>query len=478
MAVPETGGSAPGARRITLWPRGLVGRVTFVLLAAVALVFIGSSAFYEEAETYTVDDAQLDQIGERLTIDARVLLATPVSQRPILATMLSTGDLTLDWSPAEPDRRLRAEPPGLRDLHDRLAAQHEFLRGPALNLSPTNIGTADIRGILRLPDDSRIGFVAPDILQPHHMTRGIVSATVLAGAVLLAAAMLVHTLSMPLRALADVADGVGSGQWIPVEEKGPREVRHLARAINAMQDRIRRLIADRTEALAAVSHDLRTPLARLRLRAGFLDDPEAQGAIENDVAEMEAMVGGVLAYLSGENDPETIRSVDLASILMTLADDAADRGRDVTYDGPPQWLARVRPLAMKRVFGNLIDNALNYGRRARIGLSVESDRLRIRIDDDGPGLPDAELKRVLAPFYRVEGSRSRATGGLGLGLAIVNREVSREGGEVVLANRPEGGLRAEILLPRAPGRNAGQGSAGQGVVGQGVGRAGRSAIDR
>ncbi|ACI51852.1 integral membrane sensor signal transduction histidine kinase [Gluconacetobacter diazotrophicus PA1 5] len=463
MAGPASQNAPPGVRRITLWPRGLVGRVTVVLLAAVALVFIGSSVFYEEAETYTVDDAQLDQIGERLTIDARVLLATPVSQRPILATMLSTGDLTLDWSAPEPVAPPRAEPPALRDLHGRLAANHDFLRGPALNLAPTKIGTADIRGILRLPDGSRIGFVAPDILQPHHTTRGVASAAVLAGAVLMAAAMLVHTLSMPLRALADVADGVGSGQWIPVEEKGPREVRYLARAINAMQDRIRRLIADRTEALAAVSHDLRTPLARLRLRAGFLDDPEVQGAIESDVAEMEAMVGGVLAYLSGENDPESARPVDLASILMTLADDAADQGRDVSYDGPPQWQARVRPLAMKRVFGNLIDNAVNYGRRARIRLSVEPRQLRIRIDDDGPGLPEAELTRVLTPFYRVEGSRSRATGGLGLGLAIVNREVAREGGQFVLSNRTGGGLRAEILLPR---------------TGHGVGGAGRSAIDR
>ncbi|NVN13905.1 sensor histidine kinase, partial [Nguyenibacter vanlangensis] len=171
------------------------------------------------------------------------------------------------------------------------------------------------------------------------------------------------------------------------------------------------------EALAAVSHDLRTPLARLRLRAGFLDDQEAQRAIEGDVAEMEAMVGGVLAYLSGENDPEAPRVVDLASILATLADDAADQGRDVTYDGPAQWQARLRPLAMKRVFGNLIDNAVNYGGQARIGLSVQPDGLRIRVDDDGPGLPEAELTRVLTPFYRVEGSRSRATGGLGLGLA-------------------------------------------------------------
>ncbi|GCE84281.1 two component sensor histidine kinase [Komagataeibacter diospyri] len=438
----------PAPRRITLWPRGLVGRVMFVLLAAVALVFVGSSVFYEEAETYTIDDAQLEQVGERLVIDARVLAATPTSQRMVLAAMLSTNDLTVDWRTPAQMGVMKVEPPSLRKLHDRMAGSLTALRGDALNLSGTIAATEDVRGTLRLPDGSYMGFLAPAILQPHHMRRGIVSAAILAGAVLLAAGMLVRALSMPLRALADVADTVGSGRWVPLENKGPREVRYLARAINEMQERIDRLIADRTEALAAVSHDLRTPLARLRLRAGFLDDANAQKEIEADVTEMEAMIAGVLAYLSGEKDPEPARSVNVASILATRVDDDADQGRDVTYDGPDQAQAVVRPLALKRVLGNLIDNAVNYGGNAHVSLTVGPEVLCIRVEDDGPGLPEAEIGRVTTPFYRVEGSRSRSTGGLGLGLAIVSREVERDGGRFHLSNRAHGGLCAEIVLPR------------------------------
>ncbi|GAN98013.1 ATP-binding protein [Komagataeibacter europaeus] len=438
----------PAPRRITLWPRGLVGRVMFVLLAAVALVFVGSSVFYEAAETYTIDDAQLEQVGERLVIDARVLTATPTSQRMVLAAMLSTNDLTVDWRTPAQQGVMKVEPPSLRKLHDRMAGPLTALQGDALNLSGTIAATEDVRGTLRLPDGSYMGFLAPAILQPHHMRRGIVSAAILAGAVLLAAGMLVRALSMPLRALADVADTVGSGRWVPLENKGPREVRYLARAINDMQERINRLIADRTEALAAVSHDLRTPLARLRLRAGFLDDANAQKEIEADVTEMEAMIAGVLAYLSGEKDPEPARSANVASILATRVDDDADQGRDVTYDGPDQAQAVVRPLALKRVLGNLIDNAVNYGGNAHVSLTAGPEVLCIRVEDNGPGLPEAEIGRVTTPFYRVEGSRSRSTGGLGLGLAIVSREVERDGGRFHLYNRAHGGLCAEIVLPR------------------------------
>ncbi|MBV1831101.1 HAMP domain-containing protein [Komagataeibacter sp. AV436] len=446
----QAGRVPQAARRITLWPRGLVGRVMFVLLVAVALVFVGSSVFYEEAETYTIDDAQLEQVGERLVIDARVLAATPTSQRMVLAAMLSTSDLTVDWRNQGQQGALKVEPPSLRKLHDRLAGTLPVLQGDALNLAGTIMGTADVRGTLRLPDGSYMGFLAPDILEPHHMRRGLVSAAILAGAVIGAAGMLVRALSMPLRALADVADTVGSGRWVPLADKGPREVRYLARAINAMQERINRLIADRTEALAAVSHDLRTPLARLRLRAGFLEDANAQKEIEADVTEMEAMITGVLAYLSGEKDPEPARSVNVASILATRVDDEADQGRNVTYDGPDQAQAMVRPLALKRVVGNLIDNAVNYGGNAHVSLTLMEDALCIRVEDNGPGLPEVELDRVTTPFYRVEGSRSRSTGGLGLGLAIVSREVARGGGRFRLFNRLGGGLCAEIVLPRMP----------------------------
>ncbi len=449
------------SRLVSIWPTGLIGRVTLVLLAAVLLVFAGSAAFYEQAASYSASDAHAARIAEQLATNASVLSETPAPARAKLADMLSTSALRIAWLAAHdlPSIPVTAERPDLAALHGRLIALEPRLEGVGLALEGNADALDDVAGQLRLPDGSALRFAARGMLTRQPVTRGLFSAALLAGCVLLAAVLLVRTLSQPLRAVARLADAIGHDAVGPhgtlrppvamplsVLESGPQEARHLARAMNAMQARIARLIADRTEALAAVSHDLRTPLARLRLRAGFLEDEEAQAAIEADVGEMEAMVGSVLAYLSGEDDPEPKRRVDLASLLATLVDEAADAGGDARYQGPDHALARLRPLAMKRVFSNLIGNALTYGGNASVSLVVEGEQLQVLVEDDGPGIPEAELERVLAPFYRIEGSRCRSTGGLGLGLAIVQREVLREGGTLHLASRPRGGLQARIKL--------------------------------
>jgi signal transduction histidine kinase len=430
------------ARPIGLWPRGLVGRVTLVLLGAVLLEFTGSTVFYEQAETYTADDTHLARTAEQIATDMRLLEVTPLERRSTVAAMLSTSDLHLDWRLHDP---LPAEIQRQHPLHRRLGNQLELNGRTGLRLERPARG-GDVSGVLPLNDGSLLHFTVPAMLARHAVTRGLLSAAVLAGCVLLTAAMLVRTLSLPLRALSRIADAIGRGPPVLVPERGPREVRHLARALNAMQDRINRLISDRTEALAAVSHDLRTPLARLRLRVGFLDDPDTQAPIEADLDEMEAMVGSVLSYLAGEGDAEAKRTIDLAALLSTLVDEASDTGWDARYVGPDHLPVRLRPLATKRVLANLLSNALNYAGNAVVTLSREPGRVCVRVEDDGPGIPEAELDRVLTPFYRLEASRSRATGGLGLGLAIVQREVLRDNGVLTLANRTEGGLRVEIRL--------------------------------
>ncbi|AQS87852.1 two component sensor histidine kinase [Neoasaia chiangmaiensis NBRC 101099] len=434
-------------RRIRLWPVGLVGRVSMVLLAAVVLVFIASAVFYEEAETYIDDDARIAQLGEALSTDLRVMDMTPVTQRPVLAVLLSDSGLTITWHPAgQPEAGTPVYP--LRRLEQNLVALDRVLGNAGLQIYAQPTSSTSVRGMLRMSDGSRLDFVAPNILRHRHVTRGLASAAITAGAVAIAAAMLVRALSTPLRALAEVADGVtGEGDWVPLDERGPKEVRGLARAINAMQIRIQRLITDRTEVLAAVSHDLRTPLARLRLRVGFLADAEAQTAIESDIEEMEAMVTGVLAYLAGDLDPEPPRMIDLAAMLMTLLESHHDRGRDTAYNGPDRCLIEARPLATKRVFANLIDNACHYGGSAYVTAKKAQGQVTIVVEDSGPGIPESEYDRVLTPFYRLEGSRSRRTGGLGLGLAIVKREVERANGSVALGRAPQGGLSVRVVLP-------------------------------
>ncbi len=433
-----------GTGRIAgVWPRGLVGRVTLVLLAAVLLEFTGSAVFYEQAETFSADDLRLVRMAGQLAADLRLLDATPPAQRDRIAGLLSGPDLRLSWQqdPA-PAAAPPAEPARLHGLHRAIASRTDL--GDRLHLLSADHG--DVAGQLSLADRSRLWFEAPALLSRHAVTRGLFSASVLAGCVLLAAVMLVRTLSLPLRELAAAADAIGRGPPVRVVERGPREVRRLSAAMNAMQARINRLISDRTEALAAVSHDLRTPLARLRLRAGFLDDPDVQAAIEGDLDEMEAMVGSVLSYLAGEGDSERKRTVDLAAMLNTLVDEASDAGHAARYDGPDHLPLRLRPLAMKRVFANLLSNALNYAGNVQVEAGRDGDAVTIRFLDDGPGIPAPELDRVLTPFYRIEGSRSRSTGGLGLGLAIVQREVAREQGTLALRNRVPSGLCVEIML--------------------------------
>jgi signal transduction histidine kinase len=211
------------------------------------------------------------------------------------------------------------------------------------------------------------------------------------------------------------------------------------------------LVSDRTQALAAVSHDLRTPIQRLRLRAGFLDDAEAQRSIDADLDEMEAMVEATLAFLRGDADGEEPRPTDLAAILRTLCDEAADRGAAVAVAGPDHILLRLRPVAAKRAFANLIDNALKYGGAARVTLRESPAAAVVSVEDDGPGIPEAAMATVFEPFQRLEASRNRGTGGTGLGLTIARRAVEGHGGTIVLANRPGGGLLVTVRLPRGDG---------------------------
>jgi signal transduction histidine kinase len=222
-------------------------------------------------------------------------------------------------------------------------------------------------------------------------------------------------------------------------------------AFNRMQARIDRLIADRTQALAAVSHDLRTPLARMRLRAGFVEDPAAARALDADIDEMEAMIEATLAYLSGDATVEERRPADLVAMLETIVDDAADAGASVTYEGPAQARHPCAPVTLKRAFANLVDNAVKHGGgRVTVRLADGGEALVVTVEDDGPGIPVAEHDSVFEPFRRLETSRNRGTGGTGLGLTIARRAVEAHGGTITLRNRDGGGLSVGVTLPRAP----------------------------
>ncbi|MFC2968092.1 ATP-binding protein [Acidimangrovimonas pyrenivorans] len=255
----------------------------------------------------------------------------------------------------------------------------------------------------------------------------------------------------PLKRLAATADRIGRGEEAgPIGIGGPEEMQQLAAAFAEMQDRLARFVGERTRLLGALGHDLRSPLTALRVRAEMVDDDETRERIIASVAEMQEMVEATLAFARGMATAERVETVELSLFLGAIVDEFRDAGGEVALQGADTRL-RLRPNAMRRALRNLIENALRYGKRARITTSVGKADVRITIDDDGPGIPEDSLERVFDPFVRLEGSRSRETGGTGLGLSIARTIVHAHGGEVTLGNRPEGGLRAEIRLPLGSG---------------------------
>lgn len=256
-------------------------------------------------------------------------------------------------------------------------------------------------------------------------------------------------LTAPLRTIAGAAQQLGRDVTAaPLPETGTVEMRQAAQAFNDMQARLRALIENRTRLLAALSHDLRTPLTLLRLRAENVENAEEREKMLATVADMDAMIGATLSFAREDAAAEPKKSTDIAALVQSLADDMAGAGLDVAMSPAEPVLLTCQPMALKRALTNLIDNAIKYGRQARLALQTTPHAVEIAIDDEGPGIPEAELARVFQPFYRIEGSRSRETGGVGLGLAIAQAIVAAQGGTLTLRNRAPRGLRATLTLPR------------------------------
>ncbi|MCO6416202.1 ATP-binding protein [Siccirubricoccus sp. KC 17139] len=440
-------------RRALAWlsPATLAGRTVLALLGGLLVFHFGSVWLLERGVRDALEEAREIHVADHAAMAARAIGGLPKELREDAARALSTPAFEAVWGhsgPAEP-----MDEAALAPLRVRLQRRAPELAGLhlRLGLAPANDGPRRIQGAMRLADASWVSFAAeaPDLAPvPTHASLASLSAMALG--IVLASILVVRWITTPLRRLAKAAEAFGKGAAapVPLPEDGPREVRDAARTFNAMQARIHRLVADRTQALAAVSHDLRTPIQRLRLRAGFLDDTEAQQAIDADLDEMEGMVEATLAYLRGETESEEPRQADLAAILSTLCDDATDRGASATYAGPDRLPILLRPLAVKRALGNLVDNALKHGGGARVTLEEAPGAVTVRVEDDGPGIPEAALEAVFEPFHRLDASRNRGTGGTGLGLAIVRQVVTAHGGTVTVANRREGGLVAAVRLPR------------------------------
>ena len=354
------------------------------------------------------------------------------------------------------------------ELRDRLGDEYEVevdrartrSRPEAILLVPyrrPEVGTTALDVIVGFPDGYKVTFrVAapePDPPVPWHLFFQLGALALALGVVLF---FVTRNITRPLSRLAQAAEGMGRNiRHPPLPEEGVREIREATRAFNTMQDRLLRYLDSRTSVLAAMSHDLRTPLTRLRLRLESIPDEQVRERFAADLGEMEALVRSALAMFRGLDDDESFEPVDLGALLATLVREYTEIGANVSFGGHAAAAARVKPRALRRCLANLIDNALKFGNQARIGVE-ESDALVIRVTDDGPGIPEELLERVFEPFYRLESSRSRDTGGAGLGLSIARDIAQSHGGTLTLRNRPEGGLVAELRLPRSQEVSAAQ----------------------
>ncbi|MGE0221687.1 MAG: ATP-binding protein [Acetobacteraceae bacterium] len=443
---------------MTLWPRSLAARTAVLLLFGLAAVQIAGLVIHGLDRLDVQRMAQARDMTERVVGIYRAVALTHPDQREELLSDIRRPGLTAELSRGPPPYgNLPEMPPPLQRLFRVNAAVIPLGLQQARWRDMQLYGTPDFRRVLfafRMPDGHWLHVaVTSEPARPWHAPY-FLGAFILMTAVAVGLTLwTVRRLTAPVRTLAAAAEALGRDvNAPPLPEDGPAEVAKAAIAFNQMAARIRRFVADRTELLAAIGHDLRTPITRLKLRAEFMEDDEQRAKMLADLQELEAMVSATLAFGRDARSSEPVVPLDLAELLRTILDETTDAQPNLadrlTYEGPAHFTLRARALTLKRALTNLVTNAANYGGSAHIRLHEPSGGMvRIEIEDDGPGIPPGDLDRVFEPFHRGDQSRNRETGGVGLGLPIARNILRAHGGDVVLANRPSGGVRAAVTLP-------------------------------
>lgn len=442
------------------FPKSLGGQLAALLIAALLFAHLVSLAVFSGERSRAVEAAVRFGVVERIAALVEVIDDASPELGERLAGALSTRRtrLSIDGqSSLPPDGMTAAELNFAAQLADELSLGDRRPRVRFTESEPQEPERGQRRrraftqAAISIPlSDGRWLNAASSFRTPRvdWSWPWLVSLAASAVATLAVVALAVGRITRPMRALALAAEQIGRGEAAgPVPPRGPAEIRATVEAFNAMQERLSRFVRDRTRTVAAISHDLRTPITSLRLRAEFIEDEELKRDVIRTLDEMQAMADATLAFAREEGSGEETRSVDLAALLEGVAEDHAALGHDVVYSGPERLAWRCRPLSLKRAIGNLVENAVRYAGSARVTLSQAGAEALIAVEDGGPGIPEARLDDVFEPFVRLETSRSRETGGVGLGLSIARSIIRAHGGELTLANRREGGLRATATLP-------------------------------
>lgn len=435
-------------------PDSIAGRTVAVLLLGMVAFHGVSIAAYRIGLDSEIDLTNEMHVAERVLSIKRTLAQLPAAEREQSAHTLSGGSLEAHWSatPLTSDSGDVSETTA--GFRRRLLELAPELSGGGLIIglpSPVDGGAAQPHLLLvsmQLVDGSWGNVIVAPNKGAHGLLPSGVLATTLMGIGLLGLSIvMLRWVTSPLRQCAVAAQRLYiDSEPKPIAVSGPREIRDLATAFNALQQRVKRLIDDRTLTLAAISHDLKAPLARVQLRIEEIDDVALRRHIESDLGELLVMVEGTLAFLKGEQAGEAVRAIDLNSMLESIGDDFIDLGHRIVLAPEGKVVVRGRNLALKRAFTNLIANAVKYGGSALVAFQL-GESIDVLIDDEGPGIPINEREAVFQPFYRIEGSRNRSTGGTGLGLTVARTIIRGHGGDVTLHNAPSGGLRVVVSLP-------------------------------
>ncbi len=442
---------------MTLWPRSLATRTLLTLLLGLAFVQAAGLLIHALDRIGLQRQADLRTAGIRTASLYRTLVATSIAERPAELKELELGDgITATLADAPPTDPPDPTPPEIAQTI-RLNMAYVPIRS---RNRPRDI---QMRGLpwdgavtigLKFPDRGWLVLELPiPKPRPWHSPTFLLAFVLMTVAAALLSLWAVRQLIGPVATLAAAAERLGRDvNSPPLPETGPTEVARAAAAFNTMATRIRRFVQDRTFLLTAIGHDLRTPITRLKLRAEFIEDDDLRDKFIADLDELDTMLTATLAFGRDAADAEPATAIDLGALLRTVLDEVADARPDaaenLAYAGPEHLTLSGRPVALKRAFTNLVTNAVKYAGGAHIILTPpDGGQTRILVEDNGPGLPPDELERVFDPFYRIETSRNRETGGTGLGLPIARNILRAHGGDVTLSNRPGGGARATVVLP-------------------------------
>ncbi|OYU35237.1 MAG: histidine kinase [Novosphingobium sp. PASSN1] len=424
-----------GLRRL-----GLTERLLAILLLVAAVDFLANTFLFDSATTTAVQRDDAARIGEHLALAARAVRREEPAQRAEAARGLSSSRFALTWTP-------RPEAPAAAtldpDLPDPDLAARIMAAGPALGTDGQRLvvqharGSRDIAGTLTLPDGSALGFrtYAGEVRLQLSLLQilPMLLPTLLLGAL---AWLMFRATMRSLQTLVKALRHIETPSLGGLPERGPDEVRRLIRAFNQMQRRIQRQQAERTQSMLAIGHDLRTPLARLQLRLdGLRLEDETRAELEHDIGEMRHLLESLQAFVEAGGTQIPPQRIDIAIMAATLVDSAADQGFDAHYSGPESLEITARAISVRRAISNLIDNALHYAGSVRVSLDTDPDSVIIRVEDDGPGIPEDRMEDVFQPFFRLDTSRARDTPGMGLGLSIVQAAIRLEGGTLTLMNR-------------------------------------------